>query len=172
MRKKIIALSEDFNANPMHYDLARDVSDLSDLMYSNNLLPQITTLARITSKSATLIDNIFVNEYDSTFLSGNLTISRSDHLTQLLIMFSVKKKNELANNRPKPHRDMKNIDLKKDNSSTSLKNVFWDSKLAVNPNNANNFTELLLDSVNEVLTYYCHYKKFLIPKKRAKASHG
>ena len=83
----------------MHYDLDRDRPDFLVLMYSNNLLPQITTPSCITSKSATLIDNIFVNEYDPTFLSGNLTISLSDHLTQFLVTFSVKKKNELGNNK-------------------------------------------------------------------------
>ena len=40
------------------------------------------------------------------FLSGNLAISLSDHVAQFLIMSSVKNKNELANNRPKLHRDM------------------------------------------------------------------
>ena len=96
----------------IHYDPDRDVSDFLDLMYSNTLLPQITTPSRITSKSAILIDNIFVNEYDSTFLSGNLTISFSVNLLRFS-MSSVKKKNELANNRPKLHRYMKSIDLNK-----------------------------------------------------------
>ena len=59
-------------------------------MYSNTLLPQTTTPSRITSKSATLTDNIFVNEYDRTFLSGNLAILLSDHLAQFLTMSSVK----------------------------------------------------------------------------------
>ena len=92
-------------------------------MYSNTLLPQITTPSRITSKSATLIDSIFVNEYDPTFFSGNLTISLSDHLAQFLVVSSVKRKNELANNKTKLHREIKNTDLKKDYISTSLKNV-------------------------------------------------
>ena len=78
----------------MHYDLDRDASDFLDLMYSNTLLPRIATPSLITSKSATLIENIFVNEYDPTFLSGKLTISLSDHLAQFLIMSSVKKENE------------------------------------------------------------------------------
>ena len=60
----------------------------------------------------------------------------------------VKKKNELTQNATKLHRDMKSIDLSKDYISTSLKNVNWDSKLAVNLDNANSFTKLLLDSVN------------------------
>ena len=135
-------------------------------MYSNTLLPQITTSSRITSKSATLIDNIFVNEYDPTFLSGNLTISLSGHLAQFLIKSSVKKKNELANNRTKLCRDMKIIDLNKDYISNSLKNVDWDSKLAVNLNNTNTSTELLLDSVNEVLNYYCPLKKVSNSQKK------
>ena len=87
-----IALLSDFNANLMHYDLDRDVSDFLDLMYSNTLQPQITTPSHITSKSSTLMDNIFVNEYDSTFLSVNLAISLSDYLTQFLIMSSLKRK--------------------------------------------------------------------------------
>ena len=61
----------DFNGNLTHCNLDRDVSNVLELMYSN------------TSKSATLIDNKFVNEYDPKFVSGNLAISLSDHLAQL-----------------------------------------------------------------------------------------
>ena len=70
-------------------------------------------------------------------------------------MSSVKKKNELANNRTKLRRDMKSIDLNKDYIFTLLKNLDWDSNLAINPSNANTSTELLLDSVDEVFNYYC-----------------
>ena len=99
-------------------------------------------------------------------MSGNLTISLSGHLAQFLIKSSVKKKNELANNRTKLCRDMKIIDLNKDYISNSLKNVDWDSKLAVNLNNTNTSTELLLDSVNEVLNYYCPLKKVSNSQKK------
>ena len=77
-RRKIFVLLGDRNANLIHYDLERNVSDFLDFMYSNTLLPQITTPSHITSKSGTLIDNILVNVYDPTFLSRNLTISLSD----------------------------------------------------------------------------------------------
>ena len=105
-------------------------------------------------------------------MSGNVAISIFDHLAQFLIMPSVKKKNKLANSRPKLHMDMKSIELNKDYIFTSLKNENWESKLAVNLNNANISTELLLDSVNAVLNYHCSLKKFLILKKRTKTSHG
>ena len=49
--------------------------------------------------------------------------------------------------------------LSKDHISTSLQNVDWENKLAVNLNNANNSTELLVDSVNEGLNYYFPLKK-------------
>ena len=84
-------------------------------------------------------------------------------------MSSIKKENELANNRPKLHMDMKSIDLSKDYISTSLKNVDWESKLTNNLNNANTSTELLFDSVSEVLNYYCPLKKILILKITTKA---
>ena len=154
--KKIIVLLGDFNANLIHYDLDRDDSDFLDLMYSDTFLPQITTPSCITSKSATLTDNIFVNEYGTTSLSGNLTISLHDHLALFLIISSVKKKNQLANNGPKLHSNMKTIDLKKDYFFTLLKNVNWKRKLAVNLNNANTSTELPLDSVTEVLNTIGH----------------
>ena len=55
-------------------------------MYSKLLLPNISSPTRITSTSATLIDNIFTNDYDNTFTSGNLVTTLSDHLAQILIV--------------------------------------------------------------------------------------
>ena len=81
-------------------------------------------------------------------------------------MSLVKKKNELANSRAKLHRDIKSIDLNKDYISTSLKNVDWETKLAVNFNNANPSTELLLDCASEVLNYYSPLKKVSDSQKK------
>lgn len=125
--KKIIVLVGDFDTNLKHYDLHRDMSDFLDLMYLDTSLSQITTPSHINSKSVTLIDNILVNEYEPTFLSGSLTTSLSDHATQFLIMSSVKKKNELANNRPEIYRDMKSIYLNQDYISILLKTADWES---------------------------------------------
>ena len=55
---------------------------------------------------------------------------------------------------------MKNIDTNKDSISTFLKQTDWDKKLEVNLNNANTSTELLLNSVNEILDQYCPLKKY------------
>ena len=68
-------------------------------------------------------------------------------------MSSHKKKNEVANNRPNLHRDLKSTDLNKDYISTTLKNENWERNLGVNLNNANTSAELLLDNVNEEFNY-------------------
>ena len=94
--KNIIVLLGEFNANLIHDDLDRDffrffrykVFKLSSTKNYNTILYNF--------KISNLVDNIFVNKYDPTFMSGNPTTSFSDHLTQFLIIFSVKKKNELA----------------------------------------------------------------------------
>ena len=76
----------DFNADLLKYDHDDEVADFLDAMYSKLLLPNISSPTRITSTSATLIDNIFTNNYDNTFTSGNLVTTLSDHLAQILIV--------------------------------------------------------------------------------------
>ena len=55
---KTIILMDDFNINLMKYDTNKDSSTFLDMMYSNLLLPYITTPTRVTTRSKTLIDNI------------------------------------------------------------------------------------------------------------------
>ena len=73
-------------ADLLKYDHNEEVADFLDTMYSKLLLPIISSPTRITSTSATLIDNIFTNGYDNTFRSGNLVTTLSDHLAQILIV--------------------------------------------------------------------------------------
>ena len=58
----------DFNANLVNYDIDTDISGFLDSMYCISLLPHITSPARITARSKTLIDNIFANAYDSVLI--------------------------------------------------------------------------------------------------------
>ena len=53
-------------------------------MCSNALFPFITQPTRVTPRSKTLIDNIFINFYSPDIISGNLTISISDHMAQFI----------------------------------------------------------------------------------------
>ena len=52
-------------------------------------LPHIAQPTRITSHSNTLIDNIFFNYISQDIVSGNLTATISDHLSQFLIALHI-----------------------------------------------------------------------------------
>ena len=56
------------------------------------LIPTIDKPTRVRTNSATLIDNIFVNNPEQVQISGNLISGISDHFSQFCIIKSVRKK--------------------------------------------------------------------------------
>ena len=73
----------DFNLNLMNYQSHNLTGEFLDMMYSNTFFPLITRPTRITSHSATLIDNIFQNSLETNLLSSLLFTDISDHLPNL-----------------------------------------------------------------------------------------
>ena len=111
------------------------VVDFLDAMYSKLLLPDISSPTRITSTSATLIDNIFRKDYDNTFTSGNLVTTFSDHVAQILV---VPIRNITRHKEPKKVLcDFQEILRTKDIISRDLQNTNWDTKLQLNSGNIN-----------------------------------
>ena len=70
--EKLVLLG-DFNTDLLKYDQSSNIFDFLDLVYSSLLLPTHTT-----TTSATLIDNVFTNNYSSSFFSGNVVSTLSD----------------------------------------------------------------------------------------------
>ena len=103
------------------------------LMYSSLLLPHIFSPTRTTSSSATLIDNIFTNNYNSSFVSGNLVNTLSDHHAQFLIMGNQHSPLELDS---KEHMfwDFQYIEKNKNMISSLLENVDWVLELHLSHN--------------------------------------
>ena len=83
---KAVVFLEDFNADLLKYDKDSNVSDFLDTMDSNLLLLHIAYPTSVAVNSQTLIVNIFSNNYDSSFISGNLVTTLSDHHAQLFLM--------------------------------------------------------------------------------------
>ena len=94
-------LMGDFNINILQYDSNKDSQEFLDKMHSNFLLPYIFSPSRVTSRSQTLIDNIFSNKIEVKRSSGNITTTISDHYAQFLLL-----KN---NNLPKGQKQRKLI---------------------------------------------------------------
>ena len=75
----------DFNFDFHNYATDNNTFDYLNTIVESGFLPLIHQPARITE---TLIDNIFLNNFEHETLSGNLLIKISDHLPQ----FSMVKK--------------------------------------------------------------------------------
>ena len=102
----------DFNVDLMKIDDDPNSSTFFDTLTSNLFVPHIVHPTRVTSTTKTLIDNIFSNTaHFNEGISGNLTLTLSDHLAQFLIIpetFNIKK-----NLHNMYTYDMKNFDEEK-----------------------------------------------------------
>ena len=83
--KEVILLG-DFNIDLLKSDSNKNVSDFLDIIYSTNLVSNITSPIRLTSRSQTLIENIFSSIINDDCIVGNLISPISDHHAQFLII--------------------------------------------------------------------------------------
>ena len=72
------------NTDLLHYESHIQTKKFLDKIYFGSLTPHITIPTRITPRSRTLIDNIFMNTVDEPSISSNLMCSISDHLAHFL----------------------------------------------------------------------------------------
>lgn len=70
----------DFNIDLLNPLNQNTITEFINAMYSMSLYPSIIRPIRITTHSATLIDNIFTNVIDKKITSGLLINDLSDHL--------------------------------------------------------------------------------------------
>ena len=82
--QKQIFLLGNFNINLHDYNVHHPTNDFLDSLAFNSIIPYTLQPTRLISHSKTLIDNMFSNILSSEIISGNLTATISDHLTQIL----------------------------------------------------------------------------------------
>ena len=85
---KTIYLMGDFNINLLCSETCKYAHNFLLSLQSINLLPTIDKPTRVYNDSATLIDNIFINNYESNCLSGNIVSDLSDHYPQCYVGIS------------------------------------------------------------------------------------
>jgi exonuclease III len=77
---KHVYLAGDYNINLLTANSHLSCSDFVDVLFANSFLPTINKPTRITGSSATIIDNIFINNLTrASTTSGILANSISDH---------------------------------------------------------------------------------------------
>ncbi len=79
--KKELCIGTDQNLNLLNSHSHKETRDFLELLLENNMLPSITRPTRITKKSSTLIDNIYLSsKLQRDFRSGLIISDISDHL--------------------------------------------------------------------------------------------
>ena len=77
---KICYVVGDWNLDLINHHCHETTGEFLEIMYSRMFFPVITRPTRITSNTATLIDNIFTNNLHNFFVSGLMFCDISDHL--------------------------------------------------------------------------------------------
>ena len=126
-----------------------------DQMYSSSLIPEITSPTRVSTKSKTLIDNIFSTDSPEEPISGNIITSISDHLAQFLLFPIEKTKGSKKKEIYK--RNFKS--LTGNELIEDLKNIDWDKALRLNQNLTNKSFKLFFYIFETLLDTYAPLKK-------------
>jgi hypothetical protein len=149
IRNKCVYLCGDFNIDLLKYNAHTETDMFIERLYSLGLFPLIKKPSRITSHSATLIDNIFTSELEMEINSGLLIEDLSDHLP----IFQVTKHPDICKNKDLIFTQK----IRRVNSHTTaifnekLKNSNWENVLCNNDVNVcyNNFVNRFTQLYNE-----------------------
>ena len=153
----------DFNINLLNMEENSITSDFFEIMTSYSYYPTIFRPTRITSYTATLIDNCFSNNYEHSADSGILITDISDHLP-IFHISDLKARSHVSPNKYSTSRliDKENIDKFKVNlGSLNWKTVYesTDSNIAYN---------IFLNKFNDFYDKTFPLKKRKIRKTRAR----
>ena len=116
-------LTGDFNLNLLKHAKSPGVSKFLENLLSHNFMPQITLPTRITEKTATLIDNILINNNVLNCISGNITTSISDHLPQFIVLDSLLGTSTDVDSSQILYRSFKNFN--EENFSNDINEINW-----------------------------------------------
>ena len=109
--KKTCILMGDFNIDLLKYEHNNDTNRFIHQMYSSHFYPVINKPTRITASTATIIDNIFIN--DINCINGILINDLSDHLPVFQVLPS-KCKKPMSKNYIKREITKENLDKLRD----------------------------------------------------------
>ena len=161
---KICALMGDFNVDLLKYETETNTGDFYDLLCTHSFRPLILQPTRVTQRTKTLIDNIFINDISGYSFGGNLTSAISDHYLQ----FAQTDIFETARSEKKIKfvRDFRNFN--KQEFAEELSNIDWNNLI-----NETLGTDIsyhnFYSKIEEILNYMAPYRK--LSQKEIKLEH-
>ena len=160
--KEVILLG-DFNIELLKCDSNKNVSDFLDIIYSTNLVPNITSPTRLTSRSQTLIDNIFSSIINDDCISASLISPISDNHVQFLIITNY----TITQNSKKDlyKRNFKHFSSKK--FITDLEKVNWDNILNVSEGNVDKSFQNISNKIIDILDKHVPITKLSLKEMKS-----
>ena len=155
----------DFSINLLNYNEHQPTNEFLDSLASNSIIPYILQPTKFTSHSKTLTDNIFSNVLSCEAISGNITATISDHLSQFLFASNVLS-NPLCNKSNILERDWSKFN--KENFILDYFDKNWSEILQLDQHNVNLSMDSYLDHMNTILDIHAPYKKVSKYKLRFK----
>ena len=158
---KTIYLMGDFNINLLSSETCKYAQNFLLSLQSVNLLPTIDKPTRVYNNSATLIDNIFVNNLENDCLSGNIVSDLSDHYTQFCIL-------RLSRDTIKPHKSVRR-DYSRFSEArflSDLSGVDWERPVTENNNNIDQSFSALHSKLNETIDKHAPLKPLSMRKAK------
>ena len=129
---KDIVIMGDFNIDLLKCGSSNYSLNFLSSLQSCYLTPAIDKPTRVRSTSATLIDNIFINNPDKVMACGNLISDLSDHFSQFCILKSMKEKTRVKKSKM---RDFSHFSS--DRLNADLSNMDWNALFANEPSDVN-----------------------------------
>ena len=151
---KRICLLGDFNMCLLKTSTSHYSHDFLTTLQSNYLIPTIDKPTRVHRTTATLIDNIFVNNPEQVLMSGNIITDVSDHFSQFCILSSAKEKSNIKKTIRK--RDFSHFSSESFNSDLSA--VDWENILLTKSNNINDLFSTFFKRVNNIVNKHAPIK--------------
>ena len=166
---KLVTIMGDFNINLLDYDTHIGASNFYDTIACHNLQPLILQPSRVTSRSQTLIDNIFSNNCKYNTVSGNIICTISDHFAQFAIFtdYSLKmKRNTIRSVYGRSFTYFNDSEFVEELAHINWNYQFGDEK------NPDTLVNILIDKVTDIINVMAPVKKLTKKSYYSNKSHG
>ena len=150
---KHIVIMGDFNIDLLKCASSSYSHDFLTSLQSCSLVPTIDKPTRVRSTSATLIDNIFINNPDQVVVSGNIISDISDHFSQFCILKSMRDKIQIKKTKV---RDFSRFP--RDSFEADLSNVNWNALLNKRTCDADNLFSSFYNKFNKLINKHAPMK--------------
>ena len=155
LERKTLIVGMDQNIDYLKLNLHENTEKFLDMNFQLGLVPMITRPTRVTSRTATLIDNIYTNDI-AHVKSSILLAGISDHLPCCLFMGHKHKKEPLTIHSRKLNEEKIN------NIKQSLTGIDWAPLTDMNVNNA---YDMFINQINDCLDTHAPMRTITISQK-------